>query len=75
LYGFKLRVKGRQATVREAPILVLAPHSSFYDTLVGFFLGSPSIVAKEQVKKLLFFGKLVNFTQPIYVERENPNSR
>ncbi|KAK2721351.1 hypothetical protein QYM36_003582 [Artemia franciscana] len=73
--GFRVRVKGRQAMAREAPILVLAPHSSVYDSLVVFFLGSPSIVAKEEVKKLPFFGKLVNFTQPIYVDREDPNSR
>ncbi|XP_065575073.1 lysophosphatidylcholine acyltransferase-like [Artemia franciscana] len=73
--GFRVRVKGRQAMTREAPILVLAPHSSVYDALLVFFLGSPSIVAKEEVKKLPFIGKLVNFTQPIYVDREDPNSR
>ena len=73
--GFRVRVKGRQAMAREAPILVLAPHSSVYDSLVVFFLGSPSIVAKGEVKKLPFFGKLVNFTQPIYVDREDPNFR
>ncbi|KAK2720998.1 hypothetical protein QYM36_004773, partial [Artemia franciscana] len=74
--GFnKVKVKGRQATAREAPILALASHSTFYDALVVVFLGSPSIVAKEEVKKVPFFGKLINFTQPIYVEREDPNSR
>jgi len=55
--GFnKVKVKGRQATAREAPILALASHSTFYDALVVVFLGSPSIVAKEEVKKVPFFG-------------------
>ncbi|KAL5969099.1 Lysophosphatidylcholine acyltransferase [Taenia solium] len=36
--------KGKRASCEEAPILVLAPHSSFYDSLVFLSLGMPSVV-------------------------------
>ncbi|XP_014225661.1 lysophosphatidylcholine acyltransferase [Trichogramma pretiosum] len=70
-----VRVKGRQATNKEAPILALAPHSTFFDSLPVIVLGGPSIVAKAEVSRLPFFGKLINYTQPVYVWRDDPNSR
>ncbi|KAJ8683791.1 hypothetical protein QAD02_019583 [Eretmocerus hayati] len=74
--GFhNLKVKGRQADNKEAPILALAPHSSFFDALTVTYLGGPSIVAKAETSRLPFFGKLINYTQPVYVWRDDPNSR
>ncbi|XP_014219649.1 lysophosphatidylcholine acyltransferase [Copidosoma floridanum] len=70
-----LRVKGRQASFKEAPILALAPHSTFFDALPVTYLGGPSIVAKAETSQLPFFGKLINYTQPVYVWRDDPNSR
>ncbi|XP_046993402.1 lysophosphatidylcholine acyltransferase isoform X1 [Schistocerca americana] len=68
-------VKGKQATAKEAPVLALAPHSSYFDALPVVYLGAPSIVAKGETGHLPFFGKLINYTQPVYVWREDPNSR
>jgi lysophosphatidylcholine acyltransferase/lyso-PAF acetyltransferase len=55
--GFHLvKVKGHQADTKEAPILALAPHSSFFDALPVVYLGGPSIVAKAETGRLPFFG-------------------
>jgi len=70
-----VNVTGKQAPPQEAPILVVAPHSSFWDAFVLTMLGSPSVVAKLESKDMLFFGKLINFTQPVYVERDSVASR
>ncbi|XP_076334371.1 lysophosphatidylcholine acyltransferase isoform X2 [Tachypleus tridentatus] len=68
-------VKGKQATPKEAPILTLAPHSSLFDVLPIVMLGGPSVVAKTETENTPFFGALINFTQPVYVTRNNPLSR
>ncbi|XP_003693414.2 lysophosphatidylcholine acyltransferase-like [Apis florea] len=70
-----LKVKGCRAESKDAPVLALAPHSSFFDALPVVYLGGPSIVAKAEIGRIPFFGKLINYTQPVYVWREDPNSR
>lgn len=73
--GIRLRVIGKLPPRDIAPILALAPHSSFVDSLAAVYMGGPSIVAKGETSQIPVFGKLINFTQPIYVYREDPNSR
>ncbi|XP_025075510.1 lysophosphatidylcholine acyltransferase [Pogonomyrmex barbatus] len=51
-----LKVKGRKAETKDAPVLALAPHSSFFDALPVVYLGGPSIVAKGESSRLPFFG-------------------
>jgi len=47
--GFhRVRTVGEQATRQEAPVLAVAPHSSFYDGLAAVVTGGPTIVAKEE---------------------------
>nr|XP_018912794.1 PREDICTED: lysophosphatidylcholine acyltransferase isoform X1 [Bemisia tabaci] len=70
-----VKVKGAQAKAEEAPILAVAPHSSFFDALPVIILGSPSVVARAENGNMPFFGKLINYTQPVYVWRDDPNSR
>nr|CDS25357.1 acetyltransferase [Hymenolepis microstoma] len=65
---------GRRACCSEAPILVLAPHSSFYDSLVFLALGMPSVVGKVETAASPF-GSFIKMTQPILVNREDPSSR
>lgn len=59
---YSVQVKGRQATPKEAPVLVLAPHSSFFDALPVVYLGSPSIVAKAETANIPFFGSTFQHT-------------
>ncbi|VDM30294.1 unnamed protein product [Hydatigera taeniaeformis] len=66
--------KGKRASCEEAPILVLAPHSSFYDSLVFLSLGMPSVVGKTETA-LSPIGSFIKMTQPILVNRDDPSSR
>ncbi|CAH1123452.1 unnamed protein product [Ceutorhynchus assimilis] len=72
--GMHFAIKGRQATREEAPIMVMAPHSTFLDAGLVYVTGFPStIVRTESVS--FHIGKLINYTQPIYVWRDDPESR
>ncbi|XP_046639662.1 lysophosphatidylcholine acyltransferase-like isoform X1 [Daphnia pulicaria] len=72
---YRVTIKGIRATEREAPILALAPHSSFSDAFPVVLLTAPSLVVKQEVQEVPFFAKLINYTQPVYVWREDPDSR
>ncbi|KAE8736760.1 hypothetical protein FOCC_FOCC017784 [Frankliniella occidentalis] len=55
--GFhRVHIKGRQAAPKDAPVLALAPHSSYFDALPVICLGAPSVVAKGETGHLPFFG-------------------
>lgn len=68
-------VKGKRATSAEAPILAVAPHSSYLDALPVTYLGLTSVVAKTEAEDVPIFGTLTKFTQPVLVSREDPCSR
>lgn len=74
LIGFT-RIKWRGRRDPSARVVTVAPHSTFMDVLPVLMIGVPSIVAKAEAGKTPIFGKLINFTQPVYVWREDPNSR
>ncbi|CAL8096392.1 unnamed protein product [Orchesella dallaii] len=75
--GFIWTIKetGKRALPEEAPIFVVAPHSSYFDAFVVILLGAPSVVAKLSTKDIPVFGRLVTFTQAVYVSRESKGSR
>ncbi|XP_063983890.1 lysophosphatidylcholine acyltransferase isoform X2 [Diachasmimorpha longicaudata] len=73
--GMRIVVRGRQATRAEAPILVVAPHSTFIDGGIVYVTGFPSIIVRRESGLNPFIGKLINYTQPVYVWRDDPNSR
>ena len=51
-----IMIKGKCETSDKAPLICAAPHSSFFDTVVIFYLsGLPSIVSKEENKKVPIF--------------------
>ncbi|CAH8651990.1 unnamed protein product [Heterobilharzia americana] len=75
LGGFHwIKFKGTRATRKEAPILVVAPHSSFFDSLVVVALGMPSVVGKTESAESFVRG-FFKVLQPILVNREDPDSR
>ena len=41
-----VKVKGKRASRMEAPILVGAPHSTFFDMLPVTVLGGPAVISK-----------------------------
>lgn len=44
----KIIIKGKQATRQEAPILVIAPHSTFLDGIIVYVTGFPSIICRRE---------------------------
>jgi len=51
-----IKVKGRRASAKEAPILAVAPHSSYVDALAVVHLNLTTIVAKKSAIEIPFFG-------------------
>ncbi|KAF5897084.1 lysophosphatidylcholine acyltransferase 2 [Clarias magur] len=73
--GFHVTVKGKRATSREAPILVVAPHSSFFDSITCIVSGMPSVVSRAENLLVPMFGRFLRSVQPVTVSREDPDSR
>ena len=73
--GFSVSITGTRVSKSVAPVLVAAPHSSFFDALAIFWSGLPFIVSREENKDLLFIGKCVQFAQAIFVSRDSKDSR
>lgn len=51
-----VRVKGRRADLKEAPVLVVAPHSSFLDMLVLYPTQLATVVSRSENTKLPVIG-------------------
>lgn len=66
---------GERVSSSKAPILVIAPHSTFFDALIIVKLGLTTVVAKSGAANVPLFGTLLQFCQAIFVDREDPNSR
>ncbi|EMP41272.1 Lysophosphatidylcholine acyltransferase 2 [Chelonia mydas] len=75
LMGFQIKVKGKVAGPLEAPIFVAAPHSSFFDGIVGVVAGFPSSVSRLENLSTPVFGTIIRSFQPILVSRLDPDSR
>lgn len=54
--GFQVKVKGKVASLLEAPIFVAAPHSSFFDGIICALTGMPSIVSRAENLSTPIFG-------------------
>uniref|UniRef100_A0A8C5Q7M2 Lysophosphatidylcholine acyltransferase 1 n=1 Tax=Leptobrachium leishanense TaxID=445787 RepID=A0A8C5Q7M2_9ANUR len=67
-------VKGQQALPAEAPILTLAPHSSYFDA-IPVTMTMASIVMKAESKDIPVWGTLINFIRPVFVSRSDQDSR
>lgn len=68
-------VKGKRATPAEAPILVVAPHTSYFDSQVVVDLVQVSVISRMETLNLPVFGTMTKLTQPVFVSREDPSSR
>ena len=55
--GFRVVVKGKQVSSREAPILAVAPHSTFFDGIVCIVAGLPSTVSRVENLATPIFGR------------------
>ncbi|KAI9546142.1 Lysophosphatidylcholine acyltransferase 2 [Dissostichus eleginoides] len=73
--GFRVVIKGRQVDSSEAPILAVAPHSTFFDGIVCIVAGLPSTVSRVENLATPIFGRFVRCLQPVLVSRKDPDSR
>ncbi|XP_011358438.1 lysophosphatidylcholine acyltransferase 2 isoform X2 [Pteropus vampyrus] len=73
--GFIVTVKGRIASPVEAPIFVVAPHSTFFDGIACVVTGLPSIVSRLENVQVPLIGRLLRAVQPVLVSRVDPDSR
>lgn len=73
--GMQVTTRGAQATRAEAPVLVIAPHSTFLDAGIVYVTDFPSIIVRRESGLNPWLGKLINYTQPVYVWRDDPDSR
>ena len=58
--GFRMKVTGKLATNIEAPILVAAPHSTFFDAAIGFVASLPSAVSASHNKTIPIIGSTLS---------------
>ena len=79
LLGFRITVKGRQASRSEAPILVIGPHTSFLDVLVVCLCRSSPVARRETWSKWWRPEKIWDLAeqiiQSIFVRRSSGPSR
>jgi len=74
--GFYIvETKGTLATKEEAPVLVVAPHSTYFDGFVVFWCDLPYIVSRQENRRIPLLGKCIEFAQSLFVCREDPQSR
>ncbi|TRY96529.1 hypothetical protein DNTS_016966 [Danionella cerebrum] len=69
-----VRVKGRPALPSEAPILTMAPHSSYFDA-IPVTMTMASIVMKMESKDIPLWGTLIKYIRPVFVSRSDQDSR
>ena len=65
-----------EAGQRAAPILLFAPHTSFFDLYPGIFMPElPCWVARAESQHFLFFRHFLSLAGVIFVKRESDSSR
>ncbi|XP_059211437.1 lysophospholipid acyltransferase LPCAT4 [Centropristis striata] len=70
-----VKVKGRRADLKEAPVLVVAPHSGFLDMVVLTKTELATVVSRSENSSLPVIGALLEFNQAVLVSRKDPESR
>ncbi|KAM6176347.1 lysophosphatidylcholine acyltransferase 2 isoform 3-T3 [Erethizon dorsatum] len=73
--GFIVTVKGKIASPLEAPIFVVAPHSTFFDGIACVVAGLPSLLSRNENAQVPLMGRLLRAVQPVLVSRVDPDSR
>ncbi|KAF7668044.1 hypothetical protein LDENG_00035430 [Lucifuga dentata] len=69
-----IKVKGERVMPSEAPILTLAPHSTYFDA-IPVTMTMSSIVTKLESKSIPVWGTLISYIRPVFVFRSNQESR
>uniref|UniRef100_A0A915JFX5 Phospholipid/glycerol acyltransferase domain-containing protein n=1 Tax=Romanomermis culicivorax TaxID=13658 RepID=A0A915JFX5_ROMCU len=73
--GFQVKIVGERAPAHVAPILVCAPHSSFFDVLAHCSIGTPTVVGKIGLFSAPMIGRMLCLTVPIIIDRKDKEGR
>ena len=74
--GISVTVKGQISPKENAPIFVIAPHTSHIDGFIaGFWCNAPSLVLLDLYTELPFYDKMSLFWQHIALDRNDDKSR
>jgi 1-acyl-sn-glycerol-3-phosphate acyltransferase len=57
--GMHLKIKGKMASRDVAPILVIAPHSTFMDAVIVYVTNFPSIISRRESGLNPFIGSML----------------
>lgn len=72
-------IKGQAAPTKEAPILVIAPHSTIVDAAFLFYHGCqnniPAPISAKENGNAFIVGRLLRVCNPIFVSRTDENSK
>lgn len=65
--GMAITIRGKQASRKEAPILVIAPHSSFLDSCIVYATKMSSVIVRKEsmdnyVGSMCFWVMVMGFT-------------
>jgi len=72
--GIIVNKKGKQVTVEEAPILVVAPHSTILDW-VSIAVTRACPLAKYEISKLPIIGKMGRLLSTVWVKRDDQDEK
>jgi len=76
IIGFhRVKITGEQVSQRSAPVLVAAPHTTFFDGLVVYFARIPYVISRLENLKVPFLGNLLRLSQAVLIDRDDPDSR
>ena len=75
ILSFLNRIKIFGKPDMKVPVMAVAPHSGFFDSLLTTYLNFVTVVGRAGADEVLLFGNLTKMTQPIIVEREAHKSR
>ncbi|XP_051927893.1 lysophosphatidylcholine acyltransferase 1 [Hippocampus zosterae] len=69
-----IKVKGQRAAPSEAPVITVAPHSSYFDA-IPVTCTMCSIVTKLESGSIPVWGTLIKYIRPVFVFRSDQDSR
>ncbi len=75
LAGIKLTIVGEQATRKEAPIIVFAPHASLLDAMMPPLIGTSGITRHQTMEIPGGFGNIAKVLQSYFVDRGSSRSK
>lgn len=70
-----VKTNGKRADKSVAPIIVAAPHSTFFDIFLAFTMDIPCAVSRIENAHIPILGILVRAMQPIHVTREDSKNK